>query len=320
MRTGVAATTAGYFHETTFYDSDEALLSVVVPFLEEGVAAGEPTVVTFGRRNRQLVESALSDRSGITFVPGEARYVNPATTIRTYREAFAAYVAAGANQIRVVGDVPHPGMGVPWDGWARYEAAVNHAYDDFPVWGLCPYDTRTTPPAVLDEVRRTHPHEARPDGSHRHNPEFADPRGFLVERPPAPPDPAELTTPAIVLHDPDSASARRAVAAVASRSLLGAEQLAGLELAVSEVVTNALTHGTAPCLVRAWLDSARRVVVAVHDGGRGPGDAFAGLLGPSGPGPGGHGLWIAHQACADVTLRREDDGFTVVLVAGDLVA
>jgi hypothetical protein len=64
----------------------------------------------------------------------------------------------------VASEVPHPGVGAPWDGWARYEAAVNRAYAEFPLWGLCAYDTRITPGPVLDDVARTHPYFATADG------------------------------------------------------------------------------------------------------------------------------------------------------------
>jgi hypothetical protein len=63
--------------------------------------------------------------------------------------------APGSSRIRVASEVPHPGGGAPWEGWARYEAAVNRAYAEFPLWGLCAYDTRITPGRVLDDVART---------------------------------------------------------------------------------------------------------------------------------------------------------------------
>jgi hypothetical protein len=40
----------GYLHEAVLYDSDEEFLGVVVPFLQGGVAAGEPCLVASARR------------------------------------------------------------------------------------------------------------------------------------------------------------------------------------------------------------------------------------------------------------------------------
>ncbi|MBI2710742.1 MAG: sensor histidine kinase [Actinobacteria bacterium] len=317
MRTGAAAGHAGYFHEAAFYRSDDELLDIVVPFLRDGVAAGEPTIVTFAERNAELVRSALPGDCGVRFLAGADQYARPASCIRAYRSLFAREVAAGAGQIRVVGDVPHPGLGMPWHGWARYEAAINHAYDQFPIWGMCPYDTRITPDDVLAEVARTHPHVATPDGVHRRNGDFQDPAAFLAQRAAAPPDPLQARPPALVLRDPSPADARHAVAALAADPPLPAGAPEDLALAVSEVVTNALEHGGRPCSLRAWRN-ADRVVVVVHDRGPGPADPFAGLMPAAHAGSldGGFGLWIASLVCDEVAFTTGPDGFTACLVVG----
>jgi anti-sigma regulatory factor (Ser/Thr protein kinase) len=320
-RSGAARGHAGYFHEAAFYESDAAFLKIVVPFLLEGVAAGEPTISTLGERNTELVRGEIGDTTGITFISGPLQYARPASTIAEYRGLFGSLVAQGAAQIRVVGDVPHPGFGVAWDSWARYEAVVNHAFDDFPLWGLCPYDMRTTPAHVLAEVFRTHPHVAGPDG-HVHNDAFEDPATFLERRltgAPVRPDPLEQMAPPVVdLTNPTPATARAGVARIASWAGLDATTVADLVTAVSEIVSNAVIHGQAPVTVRAWAGQGR-VVVAVRDRGAGPADPFAGLVRPDrAPGQGGFGLWLAHQLCADVRLGADPDGgFVVRLVAGE---
>ncbi|MFI1994490.1 anti-sigma factor RsbA family regulatory protein [Actinoplanes sp. NPDC020271] len=315
MRSGAAAGHAGYFHETAFYDSDEQFLGVIVPFFADGLAAGEPVISAFAPANQGLVRGVFGSGSGIRFLDGDEHYSRPAGAIRGYRKLFREYVAGGADQIRVAGDVPHPGVGSPWDWWARYEAVVNHAYHDFPVWGICPYDTRTAPPDVVAEVRRTHPHVAH---AHRHadNPAFEDPAEFLRARSDTWRDPLEQHRPALDLFAPSTSQARAAVARVAAG--LPAEDLNGLLLAVSEAVTNALIHGLAPVTVRAWTGPGR-VVVTVTDAGPGPRAPYAGLLPADRPaGSGGLGLWISHQVCAFVGMHRGPAGFTIRLIAGDL--
>ena len=143
MRMGAPTDRRGYLHEAVLYDSDEELLGVVVPFLQEGVAAGEPCLVALGASTTRLVRAAVANTTGLTFL--DDRYDRPASVIRSNRDLFTAHLANGASQIRVASEVPHPGVGAPWDGWARYEAAINHAYAQFPLWGLCAYDTRITP-------------------------------------------------------------------------------------------------------------------------------------------------------------------------------
>ena len=189
VRTGAAAHHRGYFHEAVCYDSDEDLLAVVVPFLRGGVEAGEPTVVSLGERTAGLIRDAIGASAPITYAEGGSVYERPASAIKAYRELMAGYVAEGAGQIRIVGEIPGPSLGATWDSWARYEAAINYAYDDYPLWSMCAYDTRTVPAHVLDDVARTHPHVAEPDGSHRPSPPYRSPGEFLLDWRPIPHDP-----------------------------------------------------------------------------------------------------------------------------------
>src|SRR3954471_10176298 len=195
MRMSAPADRRGYLHEAVLYDSDEEFLRVVVPFLQEGVAAGDPCLVALRASTTSLVREAVADTTGLTFL--DDRYDRPASVIRSNRDLFAAHVADGASRIRVASAVPHPGVGAPWDGWARYEAAVNHAYAEFPLWGLCAYDTRITPDPVLDGVARTHPYLSTA-GGYRVNLRYQDPAEFLTRRSPGQADPVETMFPPIV--------------------------------------------------------------------------------------------------------------------------
>lgn len=314
MRTGAAAAHTGYFHEAIRYDSDEHLLGVVVPFVLGGVAAGEPTLLTFGERNAALVRAALPAVCPVTFLTGEEVYARPAAAIRAYRRLLAEHVAAGAGQIRIVGELPRESLGATWDWWARYESAINRAYDEFPLWSMCAYDERTTPAAVLADVARTHPHTVRPHGRHEPNPQYSHPDAFLLENRAAVADPVQQPPPVAELLDPSPAEARAAVRA-ADDGRLPATDVEDLVLAVSEIVTNAYRYGRPPARMRVWR-GAGRMVVTVRDAGPGPKDPFAGLLPAAGGPSAGLGLWIAHQACSHVSLHRDPDGFTVRLTVG----
>jgi anti-sigma regulatory factor (Ser/Thr protein kinase) len=309
-----AAHRDGYLHETFFYGSDAEYLSVVIPFIEGGRAAGEPTVLNLSDRNTALVRGAIGSLDDVIVLPDGDRYRRPAAMLASYRRLFAEKLTEGASQLRVVGEVPHPGTGATWERWARYEAVVNHAFAEVPLWGLCPYDTRTTPVEVLDDVQRTHTHTTSADGGHRPNGAFVEPRAFLAERPPAPSDPLERSTPLVDLLDPSLASARGAVGAVAGSIGLGGLEIEGLLTSTSEVVTNAYLYGQPPVRLRAW-HADDRMIVTVTDGGTGPADPFSGLVPPPPGQLGGLGLWVAHHLCAEVALRRHDDGFTVALTA-----
>jgi anti-sigma regulatory factor (Ser/Thr protein kinase) len=301
--------TAGYVHEALLYESDEHLVSVVVPFLREGVAAGEPTVVSYGARGTALLRRALPAGSGVVFLDGSGVYAGPAVAIRAYRDLLAGHVAAGAARIRIAGELDPAVFGARWDWWARYESAVNHAYDEFPLWTMCTYDSRTTPGRVLDDIRRTH---ARIAGGP--NDAYVRPEAFLRERRGAPEDPLRHGACRLDVLDPSPAGARNAVRD-AGLGHLDDTDLENLVLSVSEAVTNASKHGVPPVRLRCWAEG-KRVLVAVGDGGEGPADPFAGLLPVVSGEPGGLGLWITFQSCSNVVLARDDDGFTLWMAAG----
>ncbi|WP_410614168.1 anti-sigma factor RsbA family regulatory protein [Amycolatopsis sp. lyj-109] len=302
----------GYDHAAVHYSGDDELLAVAVPFLEGGLAAGEPTVVSMEPERAELVRAALPPSARVEYLSIGDLYERPAAAIKSYRKLMAGFVDGGAAGIRVFGELPRTAIDSSWDWWARYESAVNHAYDEFPLRGMCAYDTRTTPRHVLDDVARTHPFVATP-GGHHPNTGYVDPPSFLADPRPMKPLPIEGTAPLAELTDPRPADARRAVLATAPVDLPAAE-VDDLVLAVSEIVDNALRYGRPPVRVRVWA-GAGQMVVSVHDAGAGPGDPFAGLL-PADRSIGGRGLWIVHQICSQVTLHRDETGFTARLTAG----
>ena len=181
MRTGAARGQTGHFHEAGFYGSDAEFRALIVPFAEEGIAAGEPVIIGYDSRKNALVRSWLTDPSAVTFPADNADnnvYATPARAIAAYRRLFEHHVARGAGQIRITGELPHPGNGGRFDGWDRYEAAVNTVWQDFPVWGLCLYDTATMPAVMLDAAERTHPRIVSPSGARRPNGRFQQAADF----------------------------------------------------------------------------------------------------------------------------------------------
>lgn len=315
MSTDTISQTTGFIHEAAFYDSDGGLLGVVVPFLEEAVQAGEPAVAALDERGNGLVRAALREQSGVLFVDAVAQHRGPANTVTAYRELFSEQVALGARQIRLVGSVPHPGTLAPWEWWARYEAAINRLYEEFPVWGICPYDTRITPERVLVEVTKTHPFLVSA-GLHVPNPMFERPETFLTRARRASPDPLEQMPPTVELVDPTPATARQAAHDTARAAQLERIDVDDLVLVVNEAVTNGICHGTRPIHARLWA-GPDRIVVTVSDQGQGPTNPFVGLVPSQDSESAGMGLWLAHQLCNHVTFETTEHGYTLRLVLGE---
>src|SRR5688500_16719224 len=97
------ATGPGPEHEAAFYTSDAEFRDLIVPFVEDGVAAGEPVILGYDERKSRLLRDWLTDTDGATFVTDHRLYRTPAVAIRTYRGLFEQHVAAGASRIRIAG-------------------------------------------------------------------------------------------------------------------------------------------------------------------------------------------------------------------------
>jgi anti-sigma regulatory factor (Ser/Thr protein kinase) len=308
---------AGFRHEAALYASDEEFLALAVPFLADGIAAGEPTLLAVPAPLQRRLQEALGDPAGLTLLAGE-QYRQPFATLQRNYQMFLDSVGTGGGwirQIRMIGAVPEPGIGTQWDGWICYEAAINDLYSALPVWSICPYDTRGVPLEVLEDVERTHPYLAAGD-EHRPNPRYTEPTSFLTERARRAIDPLEQARPDVALNDPSPTDGRRAAAALAATTTLDREMIDGLVIGVSEALANAARHGRPPVELRAWA-APDRVLVVVRDRGSGPSDPYAGYLPRRGErGDSGLGLWITRQVCSRVTLTKTPDGFTVRLVAG----
>jgi anti-sigma regulatory factor (Ser/Thr protein kinase) len=302
----------GYLHQVGFYDSDEAFGNLVCPFALDGIESGEPVVFAYDPYKMELLRGWLPDSPSITYITDTGPYATPARALVAWRKVVEAHLAAGAPRVRIAGNVPHPGYGRPYAGWDRYEAAVDAAMGDLPVWAPCLYDTRIAPPEVIDAAARLHHDVLDSDGTHRSNASF-EAVGGLADflRPPL--DPIEQTAPAVELVDPNPAEVRATVGRL-SAELLPLRRGEDLILAASEAVTNALTHGVAPVTVRIWIGEDR-IVVGVHDEGDGPADPLVGLIPRTDTATSGRGLWIAHQLDIDVALCSAGSGFTVRLRA-----
>lgn len=302
----------GFVHELGVYRSDDEFRQLVAPFALGGLDAGEPVLFAYDAYKTELLRRWLPRAPGIFYVSEASSYATPAKALAAWRRAVEDRLDAGARRVRIAGNVPHPGVGQPYAGWDRYEAALDRALGDLPVWAPCLYDVRIAPADVLMAAGQLHRYLLDHAGTHRANERF-DPCRRLADFLAPAHDPLESTTPAFEAVDPTPQALRPAVRR-ATRGL-AAEQQSDLLLAATEVVTNALLHGVPPVRVRIWSGDGR-VVVRVDDRGAGPADPCTGLLPPQELSDGGRGLWLVHQLDLDVALSVERDGFAVRLGAG----
>src|SRR5262252_6344587 len=106
MRAGAARGHEGHFHEVGLYGSDAEFRALIVPFAEEGIAAGEPVIIGYDSRKNALVRSWLTDPSAVTFPADSGLYATPARAIAAYRRLFELHVAQGPGKSGSPGNCP----------------------------------------------------------------------------------------------------------------------------------------------------------------------------------------------------------------------
>jgi hypothetical protein len=181
------------------YAGEEQLVDGVLPFLRDGIAHAEPTLVVLAAPKIAALRQALGDDAErVQFADMEDVGANPARIIPAWRDFVDAHPG---KQLRGIGE-PIWAARTPAEmsECHRHEGLLNVAFEDAPgFWLLCPYDTTTLDPADVERACATHPHVSglpspAYSGIDFHAGPFDDPL-------PEPPDDArELTFDADALH------------------------------------------------------------------------------------------------------------------------
>jgi serine/threonine-protein kinase RsbW len=104
---------------------------------------------------------------------------------------------------------------------------------------------------------------------------------------------------------------RRFVATHARDYGLDEAAVGDLVIAVNEIATNGVRHGSPKANLRMWAENGC-LCAEVHDDGHWvPTDA--GATPPSADAEGGMGLWVTRQICSAVHIDTGDEGTTVRL-------
>lgn len=284
-----------FTHVGMLYRDDEDYLARVGEFIEEGVAADEPVLVTAPPAQVAALRDRLADHvtGSVEFADMHATGANPARIIPTVRGFLDRWPG---RRTRAVGQPTWPGLGpAALREVARMEALTNLAFTGAPATFLCPYAVGDGPgPDVVDPAR-THPHLL--EDHHQRPSEDFSLAGLLVGRQPEPgaaPSDAETMelSSAYALAD-----LRGVVAASVGRVEADDSRVGAFEVAVTEAATNALLHGGGTAHVALWRDADEGTVVCeVRSSGRIT-DPLVGCVRPSPMSPGGRGMWLINQLC-----------------------
>jgi anti-sigma regulatory factor (Ser/Thr protein kinase) len=299
-------------HEAMLYAGHREFLAGTVPFIREGLAGDEPTLVVVDATKITALRTELGgDADRVHFADMADVGRNPARIIPRWRQFVEEHLRA---------DRPVRGIGEPiWAGRGpaelvecqAHETLLNVAFADSPAGSLlCPYDIEALEPAVVDEARRSHPFVVR-NGSRQVSDDYLDahPSPARLDHP-LPPAPAEAEAVAFGPSHDALRTVRALVQHHAERSGLDPTATEHLTLAANELATNSLRHGGGRGTIRLWRE-AGALICEVRDAGHINGQPLLGRQQPTFDQIGGRGLWLANQLCDLVQIRSTPAGTTV---------
>jgi anti-sigma regulatory factor (Ser/Thr protein kinase) len=282
-------------HGAGFTSSPGDVVAKAGPLVAAAQARGEPVALAV----RPATEQAL------TAVPGRARPVllerpdGPDHSAQTLAGRWACELRTltrNRGGVTVVVEHDDAFDGIDGTFWTELDAALNIALVEVAATVVCLYPQLPLHLQVAEGALRNHPLLLR-DGALRHNPAHREPREVLAGRGAA--APAVLGPPdrRIAFDTWQLAAVRETVAQAARAAGCDGDRVDDLVLAVNEVATNAVEHGSGDAHLALWTGpGVRELLCEVHDGGR-LADPLPGLRAPHPADPRGRGLWIARQLC-----------------------
>jgi anti-sigma regulatory factor (Ser/Thr protein kinase) len=293
-------------HGVGFIDSDREVVDRAAPVVAAAQARGEPVALAVRPATARALATAAAGPAPVPL----GRPDGPDRSGQTLAARWACELRSltrGRLGVTVV--VEHDPALDGTDGafWTELDAALNVALAEVPATVVCLYPQLPLHLEVSLGARRNHP-LVLADGALRHNPEHREPREVLAGRGAAAPT---------VLGPPDRrvpfdtwqlVDVRQIVADAARAAGCDRDRVEDLVLAVNEVATNAVEHGSGDAHLALWTGpGTRELLCEVHDGGR-LADPLPGLRAPHSADPRGRGLWIARQLCDLLHVWSDDTG------------
>ncbi len=304
----LAMTAAQLAHEALLYRDADEYLAGTLPFVRDGIAAGEPVLVAVPGPNLRILRSALGDIWGVHFADMALEGRNPGRIIPWVLHAFLAEHTG--KRARIIGEPIWPERSdAEYPACVQHEALINVVLADRPATILCPYDTERLSPSALIDARATHPVVVNVDGTHEST-SYADPVAIAAEFNRPLPDPP-ASAPLIAFGADDLRQVRGFLVDHARAAGLPLIRLIDLEIAVNEVTTNAIAHTGGPAVLRIWTEPGR-LVCEIRDPGPFT-NYLAGRLPPPAASGRGRGLLLVNQVCDLVRLHAGRDGTTIRL-------
>ncbi|HWE92106.1 MAG TPA: sensor histidine kinase [Pseudonocardiaceae bacterium] len=304
--------TEPFAHLALGYRGEAEYLAGTLPFITDGVAAAEPVLVAVPTANLALLRAHCAHPAAdhVSWLDLTEAGRNPGRIIPGVLRAFAD--AHPDERVRIIGEPIWPGRtDAEYPACVQHEALVNYAFRGRPATILCPYDAEGLDARALADAAATHPAVCDAGGADgwRHSDRYA-PEDVLDAYNRPLPEPTEDGPVDSRLVDVRSLPlARHRAAEQARRHGLSAERVADVELAITELLSNSIEHGSGSGVARIW-SAGDDLVCEVWDAGR-LSDPLLGQLPVTAGQQRGRGLLLVNQIADLVRLQTDANGTTV---------
>lgn len=301
-------TDSAFTHEAFLYADEEQLCAAALPFLRDGVAAGELVCVVTD--HNELLRQALGvEAHHVTFLDAGEWFAHPGSTFAAYQHFIDEDLADLDRRARVLAEAVWADRSRPEaTEWQRLEAAVNVTFADAPLHVACCYDQRRAPTDLQDAASHTHQSVNDGNGPPVNLGDLA-PERFIdhLERDadlPAPPGHAAAMT-----VNGNLGQLRDFVRDAAAHTA-GLADADDAVLVVNELATNLLRHSGGQGELLAWSSNGQLICELRDPTGNRP-PPLAGFLRADPQQPGGVGLAIARQLADLVNVAHGEQGTAV---------
>ena len=280
-------------HEALMYRTEDDFVSVLRPFVLEGVESGEAVFAAGTPENLEALRSAIGAAADeVLFVDVRDWYIKPARTLGAYLSFITEQLDKGRPAVRIFGEVVWLDRDVDLQReWIRYEASLNAILRDLPVWVMCTYDTERLNASKIDAARATHPTVIE-HGVAAANDRYTPPEQMMVNLTMPMPIPSRHEERRFGAGDVVGPSAF--VIDHARRAGLTEDARSNVAAAASEIVMGAAARASGPVLVAAWTDD-EDFICQIEDENPTPPDPLAGYGPPLTNAPNDWGLWLARH-------------------------
>ncbi|MBV8541194.1 MAG: MEDS domain-containing protein [Pseudonocardiales bacterium] len=291
-----------FAHPALFYRGTAEYLKGTVPFIREGLAAGEPVALAVPGPNLRLILTELgTDAERVRLLDMTRSGRNPGRIIPNVLRAFAD--AHPSGRVRIIGEHLWTGRTpTEYPACAQQEILINIALAGRSVTMLCPYDVDRVGPQTLAEAEAGHPQLIDASGERVST-------GFAPEH--VVTDDDRLCSPAggpVFTFDATKAALAGQFACDHAVRLGLSGDHAELKLIVGELVARRLVPGALTGTLRLWAERGYLVCEVRHSGHID--DPLADHPPAEPSRPDGRGLLLVHHLSDLVQQRTHPQGTT----------